>query len=83
MFEINLTCLMHDVPKWSNALSKSSDICCKILKMCLTILGRYALKGHITYSLGINLITLTHNAPNWLNTLKNPAAFAATICRCV
>ena len=29
---------MHNVPKWS-------DKCCKIFKVCLTILGNYALKG--------------------------------------
>ena len=36
---------MHNVPKWSDALLKSCSICCKIFKMCLTILGQYALKG--------------------------------------
>ena len=34
--------LMHNVPKWSNALAASK--CCKIFKVHLTILGYYALK---------------------------------------
>ena len=37
--------LMHNVPKWSDRLLKSCSICCKIFKVCLTILGHYALKG--------------------------------------
>ena len=37
--------LMHNVPKWSDRLSKSCSKCCKIFKVCLTILGHYALKG--------------------------------------
>ena len=37
--------LMHNVPKWSDTLSRSCSICCKIFKVCLTILGYYALKG--------------------------------------
>ena len=37
--------LMHNVPKRSDALLKSCSICCKILKVCLNILGHYALKG--------------------------------------
>ena len=36
--------LMHNVPKWSHTL-KSCSKCCKILKLCLTILGHYALNG--------------------------------------
>ena len=40
-----ITCnhLMHNVPKWSDTLQKS---CSKIFKVCLTILGHYALKAH-------------------------------------
>ena len=38
--------LMHNAPKWSDTLKKSCSICCKIFKVCLTILGRYALKAH-------------------------------------
>ena len=37
--------LMHNVPKWSDTLYKSCSIFCKIFKVCLTILGHYALKG--------------------------------------
>ena len=37
--------LMHNVSKWSNTLQKSCSICCKIFKVCLTILEQYALKG--------------------------------------
>ena len=34
---------MHNGPKWSDTLSKSCSICCKIFKVCLTILGHYPL----------------------------------------
>ena len=37
--------LVHNVPNWSNTLEKSYSICCKIFKVCLTILGHCALKG--------------------------------------
>ena len=37
--------LMHNVPKWSDTLLKSCSIYCKIFKVCLTILGQYALKS--------------------------------------
>ena len=37
--------LMHNVLKWSDTLQKSCSICCKIFKVCLTILRRYALRG--------------------------------------
>ena len=37
--------LMHNVPKSSDTLSKSCSKFCKILKVCLTILGHYELKG--------------------------------------
>ena len=37
--------LMHNVPKWSDTLKKTCGKCCKIFKVCLTILGRYALNG--------------------------------------
>ena len=37
--------LIHNVPKWSDTHLKSCSICCKIFKVCLTILGHYALKG--------------------------------------
>ena len=39
--------LMHNVSKWSDTLYKSakSAKCCKIFKVCLTILRHYALKG--------------------------------------
>ena len=37
---------MHNnVPKWSKTLSKSCRKCCKISKVCLSILGHYALKS--------------------------------------
>ena len=36
--------LMHNVPTWSDILYKPCDICSKIFKVCLTILGRYSLK---------------------------------------
>ena len=38
-------CLMHNVQKWSDTLSKSCSKCCKNFKVCLTILGHYPLKG--------------------------------------
>ena len=41
--------LMHNAPKWSKTLLKSYNKCCskccRILKVCLAILGSYALKG--------------------------------------
>ena len=37
--------LMHDVPKWSNSHQKSSSICYKIFKACLTIFGALCIKG--------------------------------------
>ena len=37
--------LMHNVPKWLDTLQKSCRKCCKTFKVCLTIFGRYALKG--------------------------------------
>ena len=39
---------MHNVLKWTGTLQKSCKECCKIFKVCLTILGRYALKGYET-----------------------------------
>ena len=41
----HLNPLMHNVPKWSDTLLKSWNNCYKIFKVCLTILGHYALKG--------------------------------------
>ena len=38
---------MHNIPKWSDTLLKSYCICCKIFKVCQTILGHYALKGWV------------------------------------
>ena len=35
---------MHKIPKWQDTLWKSCDQCCKILKVCVTILGHNALK---------------------------------------
>ena len=35
--------LMLNVPKWSDTLQKSCSKCCKIFKVCLTILGHYIL----------------------------------------
>ena len=35
---------MHNVAKWSDTFLKSYSKCCKIFKVCLTILGHYALK---------------------------------------
>ena len=37
--------LVHNVSNWSNTLEKSHSKCCKIFKVCLTILGHCALKG--------------------------------------
>ena len=45
LLSLNLNILMHNVPKWSDTLLKSCTICCKIFKVCLTILGFYALKA--------------------------------------
>lgn len=39
----NLNPLVHNVPRWLDTLYKSCRICCKIIKICLTILLRYAL----------------------------------------
>ena len=38
--------LMHNVPKWSETLSKSWSKCFKIFNVCLTSFGRY-IKGLI------------------------------------
>ena len=37
--------LMHNILKWSDARWKSCSICCKILKVCLTIFGYCTWKG--------------------------------------
>ena len=37
--------LMHNIPKLLVTLKKSCNNCCKIFKVCLTILRCYALKG--------------------------------------
>ena len=37
--------LMNNVLKWLDTLQKSCSKCCKIFKVCLTILRHYALKG--------------------------------------
>ena len=37
--------LMHNVPKWSDTFLKFRSKRCNFLKVCLTILRRYALKG--------------------------------------
>ena len=37
--------LIHNVPEWADTFQKSCSICCKVFKVCLAILGRYALKG--------------------------------------
>ena len=34
---------MHNVPNWSGTLKKSCSKYCKIFKVCLKILGHYAL----------------------------------------
>ena len=39
---------MHDLPNWSDTLKKSCSKCCNIFKVCLTILGHYALKGYVS-----------------------------------
>ena len=44
--------LMHNVPKWSDTLHKSCSKCCKIFKVCLTILVHYALKVLIAANTG-------------------------------
>ena len=36
--------LMNNVLKWLDTLQKSCSKCCKIFKVCLTILAHYALK---------------------------------------
>ena len=41
---------MHNVPKWLDKLQKSCIKCGKIFKVCLTILGHYALKGQASWS---------------------------------
>ena len=43
----NINPLMHNFPKWSNThkWSNTNGICCKIFKVCLTILGHSAWKG--------------------------------------
>ena len=42
---IGINPLMHNVPKWSDALLKSCSKCRKIFKLRLTMLGHYVLKG--------------------------------------
>ena len=37
--------LIDNIPQWSYTLLKSCSIFCKILKVSLTILGHFALKG--------------------------------------
>ena len=37
--------LLYNVPRWSDTLERSRTKCCKIFKVCLTILRCYALKG--------------------------------------
>ena len=39
--------LMHSVPEWSDILSKSCSICCKIFNVCLIIFGTLCIKGLI------------------------------------
>ena len=41
----SINSLMYNIPKWSDTLWKSCSKCCKIFKVCLTILEHYALKG--------------------------------------
>ena len=41
--------LMRNAPKWSDTFLKSYSKCCRIFKVCLTILGHYALKGWIRF----------------------------------
>ena len=41
---ISLNPLMHNLLKWPDALEKSCNTCCKIFKVCLTVLGNYAFK---------------------------------------
>ena len=42
--------LMYNVLKWSDKLEKSCPKCCKIFKVCMTMLGYYALKGYVNES---------------------------------
>ena len=42
--KVDFIFLMHNFPKWSDTLWKSCNKCCKIFKVCLTILRYYALK---------------------------------------
>ena len=44
---------MHSISIWSNTLYKSCSKRCKTVKLCLTILGRYALKDEV----GVYLVT--------------------------
>ena len=41
---------MHNVPWWSHILQKSCSNCCKIFKVCLTILGEFkrSFKSYVT-----------------------------------
>ena len=43
-FSVFLVFLIRNVPKLSDTVQKCCSICCKILKLCLTIFGRYTLK---------------------------------------
>ena len=42
---LSINHVKHNVSKWSDTLQKSCSKCCKIFKVCLTILGHYAIKG--------------------------------------
>ena len=40
--------LTHNFPNWPDTFQKPCRIFCMIFKVCLTILGHYALKGQIS-----------------------------------
>ena len=41
----NINPLLRSIVKWSDTLQKSYSICCKIFKVCLTILRHCEVKG--------------------------------------
>ena len=44
-YECIINPLLGNVVKWSDTLLKSCSICCKIFKVCLTILRHCEVKG--------------------------------------
>ena len=68
----SLKLLTHNVPKWSDTLSKS----CSIFKVCLTILRHYALKGLILFQKDVSWSNVNRRQfrfegfPSFKNILK-------------